>query len=570
MKYFLTATLILISITRASGQTSGKHPNDVVWRLAWEPETLIPLLTFDNQTPTIQNEIWESLNRLDPRSHELIPCLASLPVISSDHLVYRYILDKRARFSDGKPVRAEDVIFTFKAAIDPLVRAASRFYFTCIDSIHVEGADSSTLAFHLNNAVFNSDAFLGTAVDILPKHVYDPTGLTDRMSWSGLREEHSPNTTLVEFATWMDSVQKLKTSEYNVGSGPYTLAHWEPYRAIALARSEHYWADGLPGFEAYPDSIIYKVVTDEEDAKRALISGDIDLINSFSRSFYREIKQAYPSIRTASVERNFYSFLDWNNSIPLFADKRVRQALTLAIDRKAIIHNVLDDVGIPVGGPVTPSQGIFDPTVPVLPFDPQKAKILLKEAGWSDSDGDGILDKKIGNKRMSFAFEFIISSGSEYQAQALKLVCKDLKRVGIKATVKEIDWSVMLQRKREGNFEASYGGWMGDPREDDLFGLWHSSMAAPRGANTSRYRSAIADSLLTAIRTEFDKGKRYALSAKLQQVIADDQPYGFLFTSPALLAFQDRFDNVEFFSAAPYVDPRYWVAKGSGIKALKH
>jgi ABC-type transport system substrate-binding protein len=219
-----------------------------------------------------------------------------------------------------------------------------------------------------------------------------------------------------------------------------------------------------------------------------------------------------------------------------------------------------------IEGPVAPTQPNFDPTVKEPAYNPEAAKKLLAEDGWADHDGDGILDKIIDGKKVDFKFTFTAPSGSDVPKQVLLIVSNGLKKAGIAADITQIEWSVYLQNQRNHNFDASLGAWIGNMDEDEISQLWESSQSKNKGSNAVSYSDPEADKLMEAIKIEPDKAKRFEMSHQLQHLMVDDQPVTWMYSSPARIAWIDRFDNFEFFRSRPPFSVQYWIVRGSGVQ----
>lgn len=553
--------------TAASG---GSTKNNVIWSTISDIQRLNPYISTDAHASYIQGEIWEPLNFSDPKTLEAYPGLASLPVVSADHSTFTYTMDPRAKWSDGKPVTSADVIFSFKTAMNPRVINSQqlRGYLMDIDSVYNPGGDVGKVEFRLKKTYYNTDRVLGQGyVPILPKHVLDPKSLTDKMSWAELRNSESKNAVIQEFAEWFESPDLAREPKYQIGSGAYVFASWVTNDRIILKRDSNYWAKDIVWREAYPDELIFKTISDQNAAFTALKSTDIDLVDGLTPEQYDQLDpKKSKGLRKDTVFYNNYSFIAWNPLRPIFRDVATRKALTALIDRESIITHVLKNQAKPVEGPVPFTQPNVNPNLKQVAYNVDSAKRMLTAAGWADTDGDGILDKMIDGKKMPFKFTFLTNAGNDTRKQILLVIAEQFRKAGIVAEVSAIEWSVFLENTKGKSYDAAYSAWTGNPTEDELFQLWHSSQAANKGSNFYSYKNPEADKLMEAIRTEFDKDKRYAMHYKLQEMILNDQPLTFLFCSPARIGMVDRFDNVEFFRGRPGFDPRYFIVRGAGIQ----
>jgi peptide/nickel transport system substrate-binding protein len=543
--------------------------NNVVYWLTSDISNLIPYTTHDAQSSDIYPLLWESLNGINPRTQELIPWLASLPVISKNHRVYTYTMNPVAKWSDGQPLTAEDVMFSFKTVMNPLLIDASslRDYFKTIDSVGYVVGDKMKIAFYLSESYYQMDRILGGGyVPILPKHVFDKENFTDKISWEELKSENpSDNGPLKQLSDTIISIGVEHDPNNLIGSGPYVLSEWITNDLIILKRAPHYWSENLAWGKAYPEEIIFKIIEDQNTALIALKAKDIDFMDLFSPpSKWLTINQPY--IKKDTAYYNSYTFLAWNKEKPIFKDKRVRRALSHLVNRDEIINNVLKGLAHKIESPIIFTQPNYYSGLEPINYDVDEAKHLLAQSGWVDSDGDGILDKIIDGKKTSFKFTFLVNNGSEVRRQVLLIVCDQLRKVGIQADVQVMEWSVYLQNLHSHNFDATYSAIVGNASEDDLYQLWHSSQAKSKGSNWHSFINPKADRLLERNRKEFDFNKRKELMKRFVEIIHDEQPVTFLWSQPQLMAWIDRFDNIELLHQRPCVNVPFWVVRGAGVK----
>jgi peptide/nickel transport system substrate-binding protein len=236
-----------------------------------------------------------------------------------------------------------------------------------------------------------------------------------------------------------------------------------------------------------------------------------------------------------------YTYLGYNLQDRRFADRRVRQALTCAIDRERIVKTVLLGLGQVAHSPYKPDTPWYHSGVPTFSYDPEKAKALLAEAGWTDTDGDGVLDKD----GQPFEFTIITNQGNELRKNAATLIQRDLKRIGVKVRIRIIEWAALLKNfihKR--NFEACLLGWRipVDPNQHDI---WNSQKTAEPGLNFINYVNPEVDKLLDLGASTFNPEDRKKYYDKFQEILAEDQPYTFLWIQEDLPIVHSRFQGVE-------------------------
>jgi ABC-type transport system substrate-binding protein len=557
---------------RRSGDNAagGSTKNHVIWSTISDIQRLNPYISTDAHASYVQGEIWEPLNFSDPRTLEPSAGLASLPVISEDHSTFTYTMDPRAKWSDGKPVTSADVIYSFKTAMNPRVINSQqlRGYLLDIDSVYNPGGDAGKVEFRLKKTYYNTDRVLGQGyVLILPKHVLDPKNISDKISWKELHNNASNDAAIKEYAEWFESAELARDPKFQIGSGAYIFTNWITNDRLILKKNPNYWAKDMKWREAYPDELIFKTISDQNAAFTALKSQDVDLIDGMTPEQYDQLDPSKnKGLRKDTVYYNNYSFIAWNPLRPMFRDVATRRALTALIDRPSIIQHVLKGQAKMVEGPVPFTQPNVNPNLKQIGFNVDSGKRMLTEAGWSDTDGDGILDKVIDGKKTPFKFVFLTNAGNDTRKQILLVISEQLRKVGIDAQVSAIEWSVFLENTRQKSYDACYSAWAGNPTEDELYQLWHSSQASNKGSNFYSYKNPEADRLMENIRTEFDKDKRYQMHFQLQEMILKDQPLTFLFSSPARIGMVDRFDNVEFFRGRPGFDPRYFIVRGANVQ----
>lgn len=578
-KQILMLSLIAAFFVGCGGKEGGSQnnhglstKNNVVWWVSADATNLIPGLNHDVTAQYVAAFIWEPLNQVNARTNDLVAGLASLPEISTDHLVYTYTINPKAKFSDGKPVTGDDVIFSFKTTMNPLQVETSSLknYLNPIDSIGFVGGDKMKVAFYMKEPYFQNDRVLGGGyVKIMPKHIFDPQGLTDKMAWKDIKSGNPSNKAVFEEqAKVFAAPDHARDPKYLIGSGAYLFGEWRTNDRIILKLDKNYWGKDVPWGEAYPEEIIMKTISDQNAAITALKAKDVDLLDLVPAMLYVQIDTAKsPFIKKDTVYYNSRTYIQWNCERPIFADKRVRRAMSHLVDRDMIIKEVMKGLARPVNTPINFTQPFHDASLPPIEYNVEKAKQLLAEAGWTDSDGDGILDKVINGKKTPFTFYFMNSSSSKVSEQISLVVGEAMRKAGIKAEITTLEWSLWVENTRTHKYDAAIANMGGNASEDDPYQLFHSSQAKNKGSNVYSFINAEADKLLEMNRVEFDKAKRGEYMKRFQQIVYDEQPMTFLWSSPARIARLDRFDNVEYFTQRPCLNVPFWIVKGSGVKA---
>jgi ABC-type transport system substrate-binding protein len=297
-------------------------------------------------------------------------------------------------------------------------------------------------------------------------------------------------------------------------------------------RNDDYW-EGAPEYKDYFYRIIPDPVTQEVEFRTGAIDAYIPQPHQAAR--YRKDKnyQTYSSLSFG------YTYIGYNNTRPLFRERRVRRALGMALDVKQIIKYVMYGEGERITGPYPPNTDWYDKSVKPLPYDPQGALKILNSLGWK-RNADGWLEK---NGKI-FEFNLVTNQGNTTRADIATIAQNQWRKIGVKCNIQVFEWAVFLEdfiNKRD--FDAVILGWsMGiDP---DLYQLWHSSQSGPGGLNFVGFRDPRADRLIVEIRREYNHDRQVRLAHQLHRVIAQDQPYTFLFAPMATVALDKRIVQV--------------------------
>lgn len=513
-----------------------------------DPEQLNPITSNDATASDILGYIFETLLLRDPKTLDLKPYVAGeRPALSSDKLTYTFKIRRDVHFQDGHALTGEDVLFSIKAIKCPLVNAPFlRVYFNSV--VDAQLVDPYTVSFITKEPYFLNESQLG-GIPILPRHYYDPNDLLQKVTVRALDKEPSQLPEPVK--RFADNFNK----NYNrnpMGSGPFRFGEWKTGRTVELLRDANYWGNGKAGIDqVFLDRIRYRIVNNPDAALVTLKSGGLDAMDltpvqyargTDSERFKREFQKFEYFAPT-------YSYIGWNNDHPIFRDKRVRQAMTYLTDRKQIAKTVLFGLGEVVDGPIYFFRPEYDKTLYNYPYDPEKALKLLKEAGWADTDGDGILDKVIDGKKVPFRFEFKVPSASATGKSIILVLQEELRRHGIMASVRELDWTIFLDDVKNHKFDAVTLAWSMPASEPDEYQVWHSSQAANKGSNHISYKNVRVDQILEEYRREFDPKKRIELYREFQRILNEDQPYTFLFVRKSVTAVQRRFHGVNVYPA---------------------
>jgi peptide/nickel transport system substrate-binding protein len=511
----------LTSVPPPSGETPADGDR-LVRVLEAEPATLNTLISNDGSEQEINFFIMEGLLDLDLMTGELKPMLAESWEVSPDNLTFTFHLRRGVKFHNGQPFTADDFIFSMDRIMDPKVDAASlRSYFVKMDSY--KKVDDFTVVVKWKEPYFKALEMVG-GVAALPSKSF-PRG---------------------------ENFNQSAIGRHPIGTGPFRFAEWTTGQQIVIEKNPDYW-----GQKPHLNAIVFKIITNEDVSLQVLKKGELDFQPRLSRTqwfmqtgsaefkekFYR-IHYPYPS----------YSYIGWNMRNPLFQDRRVRQALTMLMNREAMLSQIFHCLGVVATGPFyyrTPSS---DPTIKPWPYDPARAQALLAEAGWKDENQDGVLEKD----GVPFRFEMSFTADvPEWEAMAV-IYQQDLKKVGIDMVIRKLEWAVFMENVQRWKFDACAMAWALDAHSD-LYPLFHSSQAdIVASQNHVGYKNPEVDRLIELNRAEFNAQKREEYGRQLHRLIHEDQPYTFFISGERLAALATRFHDIRPQPLRPCFDFKEW------------
>jgi peptide/nickel transport system substrate-binding protein len=470
---------------------------------------LIPNITSDSASHSVGSLIYDGLVRAD-RDLSLTGELAESWTISKDERTITFHLKKGVRWHDGAPFTARDVEFTYRYMRDPKTPTAYAEDF--LQAASLEVVDPHTVRVHYERPY--APALLSWALWVLPAHILEEP--------------------------WRKGVD-LRTTPQNrhpIGTGPFRFHEWKTQEKVVVLANPDYHL-GRP----YLDRVVLRIIPDPATIFLELKARNVDMAGLTPLQFRRQTE--YPAFAKFFEKyrylSNSYAYLGFNLKDPRFADRLVRQAIAHAIDKQEIIEGVLLGLGQEAVGPYKPGTWWYTDQVRTFPYDPDRAKALLREAGWRDRDGDGILEKD----GKPFRFTIRTNQGNSVRIQTAEIIQRRLKAVGIDVNIHVVEWAAFINtfiRKRD--FEAIILGW-GLGLDPDQYEIWHSSKTGPDQLNHVSYSNPEVDRLLEQGRRTFDRERRTAIYREFQRVLAEDQPLVFLYVPEALTAVSSRIRGIE-------------------------
>lgn len=495
--------LLMPFVSSCAKEPEIKYPETITLGFLSDAKRLLPLFASDSASAEISGHIFNGLTKYD-RNINIIGELAESWDVSPDGLEIIFHLKKGVKWHDGVEFTSEDVLFTYYAIINPNMPTPYSSIYGPVEK--VEALDRYTVKITYKEPY--APALESWGMGILPKHALNDKDLT------------SP-----------------EVNRNPIGTGPYKLKEWVTGQKIVLEAFDEYY-EKKPGINKF----VARIIPDTATMFLELKFGGIDFMgltpsqyklqgdSPLFRKHFQKFK--YPSFG--------YTYLGYNHLHPLFSDKRIRQAIAYSINKRDIIAGVLLGYGSPCTGPFPPESWAYNPDVQDYEYDPEKANRIFSELGWK-MDKDGML-KKDGK---AFSFTVLINQGNEARIKTAQIIKEQLKKAGIDMNIKILEWQAMLHefihKKR---FEAVIMGWSLS-RDPDIYDIWHSSKTKEGEFNFISYKNQEIDRLLIEGRQTFNMEKRKKIYRRIHRLLAEEQPYTFLYVADALPVLHKRFMGVE-------------------------
>jgi peptide/nickel transport system substrate-binding protein len=497
------------------------HGGRIVEAMLGEPDNLIPPLSSSGASHQVSELIYVAPLRYNKNLELEAWAAESFEVLEEGRLL-RFKLREDIRWFDGEPLTADDVEFTYQLMIDPETPTPYAEDYLAVASFNKTGR----YAFEVRYDQPFARALVTWAHAILPEHA--------------LKGQDLLTTPL---------------SRDPLGAGPYKLKQWDAGNKLVLTANHDYFL-GRPHIE----EVVLRIIPDQATQFLELKAGNLDIMDlTPQQHLIQTVGEFWENNYNKYKYLSFgYTYLGFNLRRKKFQDVRVRRAFSYAIDKDELVKGVLLGLGEPALGPYKPGTWVYNDELEPYGYQPDKARALLAEAGWTDSDGDGIRDKD----GEPFEFAILTNQGNNQRIKTATIIQRRLADVGIKAHVRTIEWAAFLKEFiNKGRFDAALLGWniLQDP---DLYDVWHSSKAEPGGLNFIAYKNAELDALLEEGRRTVERPVREKIYRRVQEILHQDQPYVFLFVPDALPIVQARVQNIHPAPAGiSYNFTEWWIPK---------
>ncbi|RXJ01109.1 peptide-binding protein [Anaerobacillus alkaliphilus] len=497
--------------TDATPSGEPKQGGNLVLGTSGEPVLFNSLYHQDSASADVTDLVFAGLMRTN-ENLEVVPSIAvDFPEISEDGLEWTYTMREGVLFHDGQEVTAEDVAFTYNIFLHEDYTGPRAGSFTALDK--VEAINDYQVKYTLNEADARFSTLMGYG--ILPKHILGDIPIGD------LEEYREFNI------------------DQPIGAGPFKFVSWTPGQNLVVEAFDEYF-EGRP----YLDRVTFRFASDANALVLLLETGDID--HMIVPTTELATVQSYDHVTVSDVLALRYDYIGWNLDRPLFQDVRVRQALTLAIDRQEIVDTIMEGNATVAHAPVSPLSWAYNDNVPRFDYDPERAKQLLAEAGWEPGP-DGILQKD-GER---FSFTILSNSGNVVRRDIGIIAQQYYSQIGIEVKAEQMEWGAFLEKINPPNFDfdAVVLAW-GLALDPDPSAIWHSK-EIENGLNRSAYRNDRVDEISDINTTILDQAERAAALAEVWEILAEEQPYTYLFYPQQFVAMSN---DLKGFTHHPRVD----------------
>lgn len=450
----------------------------------------------------------------------MAPELASSYDWSPDHRHLTFHLRPEVKWSDGVPVTAADVVWTFRAQTSKQVGWS---YGDVKDQIErVVALNPHTVRFDFKS-VYSSQLLDANEGAILPKH-----------AWS-----------LLPFSKWRHNADWFR--QHLVVDGPFILSEWQPQEQIVLKRNPSYFEPDRPRV----DRVIFRVIPEKSNQITQLLTGALDFVEAVPPTSLKRLQRS-PAVHVIRLLTRQYDYVCWNTSRPYFANADLRRALTLAIDRQALISGIWYGFGRIADSPILSNVWAHDSSLHPWPYDPAKAQKLLARHGWIDHNGDGIRDKN----GIPFSFELLTNSDNRQRVDATVMIQSQLRKIGVEVKPRAIEFNTLVSRETQHQFDAVLGAWGMDTSLDLRYAFHTDSIA--NGYNFGNYSNPRVDRLIDEAHAQSSLAGAKQRLVEIQEILHHDQPMTFLLEPEQLDAVRSRVRDAHPNALSSFLDLKDW------------
>jgi len=556
LRRYIFFTLITLLVLSSCVKERDLTQNTVIAHILSQPDGLHPFNDNSVMRSYIFNYTQKTLIKLDLESLEYIPVLIKgLPSASKDNLSFSYEIRDNILWDDGTPFTAEDVEFSAKLMLCPLTNNAQirSNYSSVIKSIEIDPENNMKFTMHAQDINWNNK-FIFSDLCMVQKKLWDSEGVLDNISFANILSDKFKETE--ELSDWFNKYNDADNSykpKNLVGLGAYKVTEWEASQYITIERKKQWWGsnDESVYSKAYPEKIIFKIIKEDASSYLALKNQEIDVttnVGTVKLMKLQEREYFNNNYDSDFLDRYAYNYIGLNmkpdgiKRKPFFVDQRVRRAMAYMTPIDEIIEVMIHGKASRQAAQISHLKNTYNDTLKLIPLNIEKAKELLTEAGWVDTDNDNIRDKIIDGVKTPFKFKFSYMQ-SPTSTEIILMIKESMYKAGIVADPDPMDFTLFYKNAMDHNFDAMLGGWGGSASYSNPMQLWHTSSWVNKGSNFCGFGDAESDALIKEANRTLDPIIHKNALLKLQAKIYNDQPYVFLYSTKRKFAIHKRFDN---------------------------
>lgn len=549
MRFFYHILIIFCIIVSSCTSGTGEKANSkrLVTHALTNPKTLNPQCHSSQIEDQMVHLMFQSLLQLDIHSGKLVPVLAeAVPKrVDLKNGAYKYDFEIRneAKWDDGEDITAKDVLFSLKLFYNPALKNGIRYsYLEPISHVELDLEKPKRFSIYFDKPYTQS---LWCLVDlkIVDKRLWDEKHIYDVWSLESLKEyvkhyETKKDTVLEAYAEVYNSHLFTSDTTKLIGSGPYQLKVWEANQYILFKKKKDWWGDKIKAnhyFNAKSNEIQFEIIKDWNLAISALKNGQIDVLNSVPMDDFlkmREDESLKGSLDFQSPSNFIYEYIAFNTRDELFMDKEWRHYIASLIDKEMMVEKVLQGLGSPIYSMIHPSKSYYN------------KDIALR------AQSENLVVKDLKGKEIRILF----NAGNKRREKVARMIALAIEKAGGKVTIEQWDWSVYLDKRKQGDFQIIIGAFGGSPAPENLKQTWHTSSILT-GRNFAAFGNEYSDALIDSINLEMDEVKRGEMYKRFQMMVYKVRPFVFLYTLSQRIIRKNEFAK----SKVSSVRPNYWL-----------
>ncbi len=558
---FILFALMFVVFFTGCVQTVESPSDKVRVHFLSDIQHLNPITATDASSTIAGFQTHQYLYGIDPYSYEYVPVLAKERATVGEvdgKVTLDYEIRPEATWDNGSPITAEDVAFSLKLYFTPDVETMHvRPYMDYIEDIIIDESNPKKFRVICKRPYMSAETSIATNMYIMPAYVYDSENvLKDRTVKEFLSDDEATkkkledDQALKDYAAFFNG-QKFQR-EVNVGSGPYAFTQWDTNQRLVLTKKDNWWGDKVnapnnPWFTAHPNEITYVTINDLQTAVVAMKGQSIDAMHSIpNKQFVEDLQQSedFKSKYYLGTPPLFsYDYIAINTRDERLEDVRVRKALAHLMNVDELIKTELYGLGQQVTSFVHPlfTQRLNTDIKPYA-FNIERAKEILAEAGWKDTDGDGIVDKEIDGEKRSLKLRMDYNNGNSRRETSCIIFKDACKKAGVEIEILPLEWATYLDKHKKHDFDLFVAGWVASPVESDPKQIWHTE-SYDGGSNYVGFGTPETDALIEKLRVTVNDQERFGYYKELQSAIHEDVPYIFLISQKNRIATSKKFDR---------------------------